>query len=96
MHGRMISRNSLDALAEAILGHLAGSPDLVEALVAETGLMPADLRRLAAEPTTDFATALLDFICASDERLMDFAAASGWSAATVAHTREALAAGVLR
>ncbi len=92
----MISRNSLDALAEAILAHLAENPELVEALVAETGLMPADLRKLAAEPTTDFATALLDFICASDDRLVAFASASGWSETRVAHTREALAAGVLR
>ena len=92
----MISRAALDELAQAILAHLAQCPDLVEALVAETGLMPADLRRMAAEPTTDFATALLDFICATDDRLTDFAAASGWSATTVARTREALAAGVLR
>lgn len=92
----MISRSSLDSLAEAILGHLAASPDLIEALFAETGLMPADLRRLAAEPSTDFAAALVDFICASDERLADFAAASDWSQATVAHTREALSAGLLR
>lgn len=83
-------------LAEAILGHLAGSPDLVEALVTETGLMPEDLRRLAAEPTTDFAAALVDFISATDDRLLAFAAATGWSETTVAHTREALAAGVLR
>jgi len=92
----MISRTSLDTLAAAILAHLAEHPDLVEALVAETGLMPADLRRLAAEPTTDFATALLDFICASDDRLTGFAATSGWPETTVAHTREALAAGALR
>lgn len=92
----MISRNSLDTLAAAILAHLADNPNLVEALVAETGLMPDDLRRLAAEPTTDFATALLDFICATDDRLTGFAAASDWSATTVAHTRDALAAGVLR
>ena len=92
----MISRNSLDALAEAILGHLAGSPDLLGELVAATGLMPADLRRMAAEPTTDLAAALLDFICATDDRLLGFAAASAWSETTVAHTREALAAGMLR
>lgn|GEM_PF-7004247 len=92
----MISRSSLDTLAEAILGHLAQCPDLIEALFAETGLNPADLRALAAEPTTDFAAALVDFICASDDRLAAFAAASGWSEATVAHTREALSAGVLR
>ena len=92
----MISRHSLDTLAEAILGHLAGSPDMVEALVTETGLMPEDLRSLAAEPTTDFAAALVDFICATDDRLLAFAAATGWSETTVAHTREALAASVLR
>lgn len=92
----MISRSSLDALAEAILGHLAHCPDLIEALFAETGLDPADLRVLATEPSIDFAAALLDFICASDDRLSAFAAASGWSETTVAHTREALSAGVLR
>lgn len=92
----MISRTSLDTLAGAILAHLADNPDLVEALVAETGLMPADLRRLVAEPTTDFAAALLDFICATDDRLTGFAAASDWSATAVAQTRDALAAGVLR
>lgn len=96
MRQAMITRSSLDALAEAILGHLAGCPDLVEALCAETGLDPADLRALAAAPSTDFASALVDFICASDDRLAAFAAASGWPEATVAHTREALAAGVLR
>lgn len=92
----MISRAALDELAQAILAHLAQCPDLVEALVAETGLMPGDLRAMAAVPTTDFAAALVDFICASDDRLTAFAAASGWAAGTVAHTREALAAGVLR
>jgi hypothetical protein len=93
---RMISRSSLDDLSDAILGHLAASPELMEALVSETGLLPADLRALAAQPTVDRAVALVDFICASDERLGDFAAASGWSQTTVAHTREALSAGVLR
>jgi len=92
----MIARSSLDTLAEAILGHLAQCPDLIEALVAETGLDPSDLRALAAQSTTDFASALVDFICASDDRLAAFSAASGWPEATVAHTREALAAGVLR
>lgn len=92
----MISRNSLDSLAEAILAHLSRCPDLVEALVAETGLDPADLRALAAGPTSDFASALVDFICATDDRLSAFSDASGWPQATVAHTREALAAGVLR
>ena len=89
----MIDRKSLDVLAQAILDHLLRNPDLIGALVAESGLLPGDLRGLAADPTPAFATALVDFICASDERLTGFAAESGWPPLKVAQMREALSCG---
>lgn len=92
----MTSRPKLDALTDAILAHLAACPDLVESLVAETGMAPADLRGLADDPSTAFAAALVDFICASDDRLTAFSTASGWPAAEVERTRQMLDAGILR
>ena len=92
----MSSRHSLDVLTDAILAKLAACPDLVESLVAETGMAPADLRGLAGDPTTAFANALVDFICASDDRLLAFSAASGWPAADVERMRQMLEAGILR
>lgn len=89
----MAHHHSLDSLAQAILDHLVASPDLVQELVAESGMRPEDLRALAGGSTTDFATALVDFISATDDRLGGFAAASGWLPADVARLREALAAG---
>ena len=89
----MIDRKSLDLLAQAILDHLSRNPDLIGALVAESGLRPVDLRGLAADPTPAFATALVDFICAGDERLTGFAAESGWPPLEVAQMREALSGG---
>ena len=70
----MITRATLDQLTSAIMAELAGSPDLVSELMAETGLQPGDLRRLAADRSDDLAAALLDFICAADSRLEQFAA----------------------
>ena len=92
----MITRSSLDALADAILTHLAENPDLFESLVSETGLMPADLKAMAGDASPAFATALVDFICGSDDRLTAFSQASGWPAAQVDGARQALEAGFLR
>lgn len=92
----MSSRQSLDALTDAILTQLAACPDLVESLIAETGIAPSGLRRLAADPTTAFASAMVDFICTTDDRLIAFSAASGWPAAEVERMRQMLEAGILR
>jgi len=89
----MIDRKSLDLLAQEILDHLSRNPELIEALVAESGLLLDDLRGLVVDPTPAFASALVDFICASDERLTGFSAESGWAPLKVAHLREALAHG---
>lgn len=92
----MSSRQSLETLSDAILTHLAACPDLVDSLVAETGISPAWLRGLAGDPTAGFASALVDFICATDDRLIAFSAASGWPATEVDRMRQMLEAGLLR
>lgn len=92
----MTTRATLDQLTSAIMAELAGSPDLVSELMAETGLQPGDLRRLAADRSDDLAAALLDFICAADSRLEQFAANTGWQPDKVTYARAALENGQIR
>lgn len=92
----MLTRSAVDGLADALLAHLSENPDLVGALATESGLMPGDLRALAADSSLGLATALVDFICREDARLLAFSDASGWPAATVEQTRQALEAGAIR
>ena len=66
------------------------------AVMAETGLQPGDLRRLAADRSDDLAAALLDFVCAADARLEEFAARAGWQPEKVAYARAALENGQIR
>lgn len=92
----MMTRETLDRLTRDLLSDLADSPDEISALVAETGLMPADLRQLAETAPLDLSVALVDFVCASDARLAGFCARSGWPVERVAYARAALDAGELR
>ena len=55
-----------------------------------------DLRRLAADRSDDLAAALLDFICAADSRLEQFAVNAGWQPDKVAYARAALENGQIR
>ncbi|HRO16043.1 MAG TPA: DUF3572 family protein [Paracoccus sp. (in: a-proteobacteria)] len=89
----MFSRQQIETLTQAILAHLAAHPELVQALAAETGIIPGDLRRMSGDP--GFSQAMLDFIVADDQRLLDFAAGQGLSPADVAHARAALEAGAV-
>lgn len=92
----MLTRAAVDTLTEALLAHLSDNPELVGTLAGESGLMPGDLRRLAAESPLALGTALLDFICREDDRLLAFSAASGWPAQTVEQARQALEGGYIR
>ena len=92
----MITRVTLDQLTSDIMAQLAESPALVSELMAETGLQPGDLRRLAADRSDDLAAALLDFVCAADARLEEFAARAGWQPEKVAYARAALENGQIR
>lgn len=91
-----MNSEALDRLTADILTSLGNAPELIEALVAESGLDPADLRRMAGSSGRELSTALLDFICGNDERLMGFCDSSGWPVQRVIYAREALEAGALR
>ncbi|WP_169712117.1 DUF3572 family protein [Paracoccus contaminans] len=92
----MMNRDSLDRLTQDLLDYLGEQPALVGALAADTGLDPADLRRLARGAALDLSVALVDFICGDDSRLLAFCAHSGWAPERVAYARAALEAGQLR
>lgn len=74
---------ALDALL-----HVAGYPDLTEALLAASGMMPDGLRAAAQDP--QFHVAVLDFLLEDDQRVVDFAAARGIRPEEVLAARTAL------
>lgn len=88
-----MTRETLDRLTDDLIADLATSPDLLEALVAESGLVPHDLRLMARDAPLGLAAALIDFITRDDARLTGFAARSGWPADRVDYARQALDAG---
>ncbi len=87
----MISHAELSEMTDAAIMHFAAEPELMSQLMAASGLRPADLRDAAARP--DFAAAILDFLCESDERLLHFARSAGFRPERVAYVRAALEAG---
>ena len=89
----MITAAEISTLADAAILHLAADPELLAALLATSGLRPQDLRGAASRP--DFAAALLDFMCESDERLLAFAGTAGMRPERIAHARAALEAGAV-
>lgn len=87
----MITEPELAALADAAIIHLASDPELMSALLGASGMQPDDVRRAADRP--EFAGALLDFLCETDQRLFDFARAAGIRPERIAYARAALEAG---
>lgn len=83
---------TLEHLTQDILAELGESPELITALVSETGLVPTDLRRLAAGAPHDLSIALVDFICADDDRMTGFCARRGWAVDRLARIRAMLEA----
>lgn len=75
-------------IADRGFAHLAGDPELVEALLAQSGCDPAGLRAMAARP--EFAGFVLDFLLEQDQRVLDFAAAAGLRPERVAMARAVL------
>lgn len=59
------------AIADAGLVHIAADPDLLMAMMQQSGADPAAIRDIAARP--EFAVFILDFLLESDERLLAFA-----------------------
>jgi hypothetical protein len=62
-------------IADRGFSHLAAEPDLVQALLAQSGCDAAGLRAMAARP--EFAVFILDFLLEQDQRVLDFARAAG-------------------
>lgn len=71
--------------------HIAGDSDLVLALLAQSGSDAAGLRAMAARP--EFAVFVLDFLLEQDQRVLDFAAASGLRPERVQMARAVLGGG---
>ncbi|MDO5705644.1 MAG: DUF3572 domain-containing protein [Paracoccus sp. (in: a-proteobacteria)] len=76
-------------LAVEALGFIAADPDLTQAMLANAGLRPEDLRRLASSP--DLAQFVLDFVLDDDGRVLDFAAHAGVRPESVMAARTVLA-----
>lgn len=62
-------------IADAGFQHIAAQPDLVQALLEQSGSDVAGLRAMAGRP--EFAQFVLDFLLQEDARVLDFAGALG-------------------
>lgn len=79
------------AIADEALDHLARDPDLLGALMAQSGLDPAGLRALLGRQDGEAAALALDFILEQDARVLALAQAAGIAPARVAMARAVLA-----
>ncbi|WP_312525565.1 DUF3572 domain-containing protein [Paracoccus sp. (in: a-proteobacteria)] len=61
-------------IADAGFAFIASDPELVGALLAQTGADVAGLRAMAAKP--EFAVFVLDFLMEYDQRVLEFAASA--------------------
>ncbi|SEN94577.1 Protein of unknown function [Paracoccus alcaliphilus] len=78
-----------EALTVQALQFIASDQELVEALLAMTGLRALDLRQAAADP--GFGVSLLDFLLEDDQRVLRFARSAGIAPQEVMTARTALA-----
>jgi len=70
------------------LGFLAADPERIGPFLAESGLSPADLRGVAGSPA--FHVALLDFLIARQDLLLEYAAQASIDPGHVVAAREIL------
>ncbi|UXU74760.1 MULTISPECIES: DUF3572 domain-containing protein [unclassified Paracoccus (in: a-proteobacteria)] len=75
-------------IADSGFGHIAGNPELIGAFLAQSGCDVAGLRQMAARP--EFAVFVLDFLLEQDQRVLDFAAATGLAPQRVQMARAVL------
>ncbi len=66
-----------EAIAIKALGFLSADSDLMGRFLALSGLNPADLREIVAEPS--FLAAILDFLLTDDSLILAFASNNGLS-----------------
>ncbi len=78
-------------IADAGFQHIAGQPDLVSDLLAQSGTDAAGLRAMAARP--EFAQFVLDFLLEQDQRVLDFAQDAGIQPQRIVMARAVLGGG---
>lgn len=78
-------------IADAGFAHIAGDPELVALLLAQSGCDVAGLRAMALRP--EFAVFVLDFLLELDQRVLDFAAERGIKPQRVQMARAVLGEG---
>ena len=72
-----------EATAVAILGWLAGEPELLTRFLALTGVMPAEVRNAVNDP--GFLAGLIDFLMSHEPTLLAFSEATGIRPEAVVH-----------
>lgn len=77
-----------EATAVAILGWLAGEPELLSRFLALTGVAPGEVREAVNDP--GFLAGLVDFLMGHEPTLMAFSAATGIRPDAVVHAHAIL------
>jgi hypothetical protein len=85
------SREAAENLAIQALSYIGGDPAQLGRFLALTGIGPADLRRVAAEP--GFLAGVLDFVAGDEALLVAFAAEAGVKPGDINRARAALGGG---
>ena len=77
------AQQDAEATAVAILGWLAGEPDLISRFLALTGVAPSEVRNAVNDP--GFLAGLVDFLMGHEPTLMAFSEATGIRPEAVVH-----------
>lgn len=77
-----------EATAVAILGWLAGEPELLSRFLALTGITPSDVRNAVSDP--GFLAGIVDFLMSHEPTLMAFSEATGIKPEAVVHAHAVL------
>nr|WP_298103326.1 DUF3572 domain-containing protein [uncultured Shinella sp.] len=77
-----------EATAVAILGWLAGEPELLSRFLALTGVTPSDVRNAVNDP--GFLAGIVDFLMSHEPTLMAFSEATGIKPEAVVHAHAVL------
>ncbi|SDE25300.1 Protein of unknown function [Paracoccus isoporae] len=75
-------------IADRLMLHVLGDPELLSSLMGRSGITPDQLRALVNGP--DIHGFILDFVAESDDRVMQCADATGISAAEIGHAARLL------
>ena len=82
------AQQDAEATAVAILGWLAGEPDLISRFLALTGVAPSEVRNAVTDP--GFLAGLVDFLMGHEPTLMAFSEATGIKPEAVVHAHAVL------